>query len=564
MAIKILIVTPALNASSVIGITKPLIELEKRGLVTLRLRYGSVPFGWKSDCDWCDIAVFNRAQGFRDLMLLYYLKRTGKKVIYDIDDNFLEIPISLRVGQMHRFYPKIHGVTEFYKLSDIVRVYTPRMAEQVKRYGGNADHIKCYFDTNQLNGLTRDTSDKTKIAFATARIDDPQLDRMMNDALCHISDKYGDKIEIHLWRKPSAQLRAKDNVILHSPTHNYDSFIKKFYEIGFDIGLAPLMEHPFYQSKSNNKYREYGGMKIAGIYSNLSPYKDSIDHLKTGYLADNKTESWIDGLSHLIENKDARDKIARDARDDIEKHYSFESNIVTWYEEIKSVSINTPPSFQKLPYLHNISAFGLKILVSNFDKKDAFYRATPIMEMITEVCAHLNVKIATSTFQNSFLKGKCLNHKRYYIIPESAEDIVMVLPIANQNAYMMIDLTLFDGALTDDIIAKINQLLQQNGDRIFLIGTGAQLHYFNHSYKFEVKDIAVAPNTTDRFKEDYVGLPRYRAIEQMAYNIPYSRLDKIRNLVDFICDKLNIVKDMFWRRFVQLIGLISWRLGRRI
>ncbi len=387
---------------------------------------------------------------------------------------------------------------------------------------------------------------------------------MMSDSLCHISDKYGDQIEIHLWRKPSNALRQKSNVIIHTPTYNYDEFIKKFYQIGFDIGLAPVMEHPFYQSKSNNKYREYGGMNIAGIYSNLSPYADSIDHLTSGYLADNNADAWIKGISYLIDNADARRIICQNARADIEKNYSFDTNISTWYEQIKTLSSQKFTPVDHLPYLENISSFLLKILVPSYDVKNShFGNATPQIQVLSEIGAHLNIKYQFNTIQNFFFGGKYYSHKRYYVLPQDLNDLTMLEPMANQKNYAMIDLTLLPLDLNQDYIDAIQKLVDQNKDHFLFIGTKQQLDHIHSEHKYIIKDDQSSITAMDKFSEDYIGLPRYRALEWMMYNQPYSRMDKIKSVISFVSEKYDLASQIIFRRLGQLIGLISWRLGRR-
>ena len=89
--IKVLVFAPGLIPSVVIGVLKPLVALEILGEVSVRLRFSSVRIFADSDIEWCDVAVFCRNCEIGDLESLYQLNRLGKRVIYEVDDNFEEI-----------------------------------------------------------------------------------------------------------------------------------------------------------------------------------------------------------------------------------------------------------------------------------------------------------------------------------------------------------------------------------------------------------------------------------------------------------------------------------------
>ena len=560
--VKILIITPALNASSVIGITRPLIELEKRGLVTLRLRYGSIPFGWKADCDWCDIAVFNRAQAFYDLAKLYYLKRRGKKILYDIDDNFLEIPITVKVGQNHRFYPKQYGTLRFYELADLVQVYTKRMQQQVLAHNGTPALVNSYFDRSIFENVTTDNhSNKIRIALASARTDDPTLDRMTQDVLAFVADKYGDKIELHFWRKPPPHLNKRSNVIVHTPTHRYEDFVRYFYKLNFDIGLAPLMDHPFYHSKSNNKYREYGGMGIAGLYSNVPPYNECITHLDNGYLAKNNKEEWIEGLCHLIENADARQKILTNARKDVTQHYSFDNCIATWNDHINTL-IQKPISVRNdLPCLESYKPSSLKILIGASFESTANAQVDTIISVIVNAASHLKIKVGTNFLSQFYISSMPSKDDRYYVIIYDKTDLEMVMPLISQAAKLTLDLRLVEH-LNDEMIIALNKmnLMADSAMPIFCYKAQADKLDFRNII---LTDSIKPTHPLDYFDTNFIGLTYYRFLESFCYDKVVTRFSYYQRFIEKLYDNYYAQFQTIRRRGLQVWELILWRLGRR-
>jgi len=73
----------------------------------------------------------------------------------------------------------------------------------------------------------------------------------------------------------------------------------------FDIGLCPLVDHPFNtQGKSDLKFLDYSMMGIATIASDRHPYNLTIKHGKNGLLVGDDPQEWLDAI-HLLINKPA-------------------------------------------------------------------------------------------------------------------------------------------------------------------------------------------------------------------------------------------------------------------
>jgi glycosyltransferase involved in cell wall biosynthesis len=338
--IKVLAFVPGWIPSVVIGVLKPLVALEKRGEVTLKLRISSTPVLAQNAIKWCDVAVFSRNCEMSDLKWLYKLKALGKRVIYDVDDNFEEIPLNTSVGLYHRSFHRLHTLRRFFALADLTQVYSNRMLQRAEAHGADIRLVRCYFDSSIIKKqpLPR-TGGTLKIAYPTGRIDDPRLEQMFFDALRVCLLRHPGEVELHLWRKTCPpQLRGIGGVVLNPLVSNYESFVKAFYAKGFDIGLAPLLDEPFFRSKTNNKYREYGGCGIAGIYSDMPPYSDSIVDGKTGLLVANTVEAWSDAIAKLIVDAALRNEIAHSARQDVATNYPFEKAVESFRTALREAT----------------------------------------------------------------------------------------------------------------------------------------------------------------------------------------------------------------------------------
>ena len=113
--------------------------------------------------------------------------------------------------------------------------------------------------------------------------------------------------------------------------------MQRFSAMGFDIGLAPLLDDEFHRSKTNNKFREYGACQIAGVYSNVDTYSRYIRDGETGLLVDNTTETWITALTRLITDPQLRLKIVRQALDYAHQNFSQEAYLRVWQSQVENV-----------------------------------------------------------------------------------------------------------------------------------------------------------------------------------------------------------------------------------
>jgi hypothetical protein len=337
---NVLIFSNSFSPSIVLCVIRPLMELEKKGEVSLKIHSSIFPQKMLTrDINWCDMAVFCRNMEPVDLTYLYELKRNNKKIIYEIDDNFEEIPINTPEGVRGRAVHRLHVLRRFYALADVVRVYSQRLKFLAEQQGAKTLIVKSYFDSTLIQNSSRVKNNKViRLVYPTARLDDAHLEIIFYSALQQILKQYGNKIELHLWRcSVPEQLQTLPNVFLHKATSNYEKFIAYFYAQSFDIGLAPLLDEPFFQSKTNNKYREFAGCQIAGIYSDTLPYNDSVVHNSTGILVKNTIESWVSAMTCLIEDASLREKIAKNAEQDVLTNYTLQEAVNTYRQCIDDI-----------------------------------------------------------------------------------------------------------------------------------------------------------------------------------------------------------------------------------
>lgn len=105
---------------------------------------------------------------------------------------------------------------------------------------------------------------------------------------------------------------------IFEPTEIQD-YPKWLMDKRIDIGLAPLLDTKFNESKSNLKYIEFGAMGVPGVYADLEPYAD-VEHGKTGLKA-SKPIDYYTQLKKLVESKELRREIGNAAHEDVKARY---------------------------------------------------------------------------------------------------------------------------------------------------------------------------------------------------------------------------------------------------
>ena len=135
------------------------------------------------------------------------------------------------------------------------------------------------------------------------------------------------------------------------PLDKYREYVRNE---GFDVGIAPLSDSFYLNSKYFNKFIEYTLSGMAGIYSNCEPYTFVVKDRENGYLAENNSESWYQVIKTAIDDKDLRNKCIMGARITLEEDFSEEKISQKYQEEIPELTTFRSPVVKKMPHLLTI------------------------------------------------------------------------------------------------------------------------------------------------------------------------------------------------------------------
>lgn len=314
---------------------------------------------------------FNRLARDYDIIWMHYIdnpklfswlkvacERHGTKIVMDIDDNFLDLdPSNPANEQMGRGKAKRSHLATILSFCDAITVSTLPLknvlTEHFKAVHGvdkdifiipNCNEIK-EWDTpkqNQKhNGLV--------IGYMGSISHQDDLN-MILPAIKKVMEKYPDvgfqlmgqltldgaKKVFGKWKQ---ELRKR--IIMIQPTATQKEFPEWLSTQPWDIGIAPLVDSPFNQSKSHIKWMEYSMFEIPTVASKVYPYyKDvfgvpTIEDMETGVLA--REDEWEEKLSMLIEDEKLRKKLGKNAYEAVKKNWQykdFKKNIIDTLHKI--------------------------------------------------------------------------------------------------------------------------------------------------------------------------------------------------------------------------------------
>lgn len=289
LAPKVLIFTEYVNATYFISFDIPLRSLHATGKINVAVA-SQKHVELKGDCCWeawnntfqPDVVVMTRYGQADGKKILDYFNECGIPVIYHIDDDLLDIPESLGAEIQQRNGASDVIDTRIYLLKncDLIYASTSHLADLMQSrfpdqriYSGiYAPYMGEVIKSSQIRSQTKQT-----IGYMGSKGHQHDLELVV-PALERLLDERAD-IEFEVFgtiKMPKALERFGSRVRSRSVQKSYIEFLVTLAELGWDIGLAPLVDAPFNQCKAPTKYIEYTACGIPVVASNISVYKEAI------------------------------------------------------------------------------------------------------------------------------------------------------------------------------------------------------------------------------------------------------------------------------------------------
>jgi glycosyltransferase involved in cell wall biosynthesis len=246
--------------------------------------------------------------------LAAHVNARGAALVYDLDDNLLEIPDDHEEAELLK--PMACVVRQMLRHAHAVWVSTPVLAEALPRIEGRMKIIENGVDERLWcagpRGVRHDF-EPVRILYMGTATHGAGLD-MISEALARVARDFTARVQIDIVgvtrgaRLPEWLGRPK---ISASATRSYPGFVhwlKK--QSPWDIGLAPLPDTPFNKAKSAIKTLDYAALGLAVLASDTPTYRDALANGDRGQLVANTTEAWYAAISALVRDAERRRTMA--------------------------------------------------------------------------------------------------------------------------------------------------------------------------------------------------------------------------------------------------------------
>lgn len=278
---------------------------------------------------WADLVVLQRffpmnpTWPFIDGVL-----RSGIPVIYDTDDLLLHVP----AGNPHREFAEacVPFIEKTLRSVAAVTVSTAELAKEILPYNPNVHVLPNLLDEEIWLGDRNGKPERrgaggegmTIIGYSGTPTHGADLEPVEN-AFEIIADRYRGRVGFLFLGCATERMKRLPNVSFLDFRPSYREYAEALRGAQIDIAVAPLADNRFNRCKSNIKWLEYSACGIAGVYQDLPPYGSSVSHGRTGLLAGNRAQDWVDALDRLIRCPEERARIAGEARAEVLKNHTL-------------------------------------------------------------------------------------------------------------------------------------------------------------------------------------------------------------------------------------------------
>lgn len=281
--------------------------------------------------------------------VFFFAQEMGKKVIIDIDDNYLDIPKGNNLYEKFRSGKRDRALLgSVLSLADAITVSTyplkERIQAHIKLIHGIDKPIYVVPNMNDYKDWAAPVAPKNpdRITIGYSASNSHQEDiQMIVPAIKNIMKKHKnvhfqfigtiEKEKLPLYFKGF----DKDSLMrieLGAAESVFKEYPKLLGKTGWDIGIAPLVDTAFTRSKSHIKWMEYAMFEIPTVASRVYPYSMSIKGKKTiedgvtGLLT--RPNEWEKNLEKMIVDETFRKKIGRQAKEAVIANWQYEDSTI--------------------------------------------------------------------------------------------------------------------------------------------------------------------------------------------------------------------------------------------
>jgi len=255
-----------------------------------------------------DICHFQRQYAPESFIVMKQLQEQGKVCIFLCDDNVWELPSGNPAIGTYQQADVIHRYQSIMSRANAVTTSTPYLVAKCKEHNPNSFMFRNLVDPAiaDMAAPGIDNPDEIRVGWTgTPHHHDDVV--LIDEACLEIVQKYPKVKLVFIGYQPPS-------LFSKYPTRSYeyynfvpvDAWYTCFANLDIDIGLVPLIDHPFNLAKTCRKFQEFSILSVPTIASPIGNYLDLPKDVVT-LIPDNLSpKSWVDTMSYLIEHPEER------------------------------------------------------------------------------------------------------------------------------------------------------------------------------------------------------------------------------------------------------------------
>jgi hypothetical protein len=293
------------------------------------------------DASACPL-LFSRVCAPEIRWLPRWLRRNGARYAFYLDDNLWHFEAPGAVGDYYRRREVVTALDSMIGSATRVLVSSTALAREVATRFPNVPvlEVPAPFDFSLVDAalLRRDRS-RAKLRVGYAGSERGSAFEPVCDAIEHLLRHHGDRFEFEFIGYIPDRLRDHAGVAYFPAVADYGDFIAFKQSREWDVGLAPLPSDRFAAAKTDNKFREYGALQIAGLYSDTPPYRDRVRDGVDGVLVADGADAWVARLLEFESDREYCRRIGRAARGAVEVMCRPEAVAGLWREALQGAGL---------------------------------------------------------------------------------------------------------------------------------------------------------------------------------------------------------------------------------